>query len=87
MSQIEIATVSYTLSADYLATVGADFDFEAADDAVLAQLNTLVPTGVVVHRNGKAYADEDVADEARSIDWNDLLSRIDVDQILADNGR
>jgi hypothetical protein len=87
MSQIEIATVSYTLSADYLATIGADFDVEAVDNAILAQLNTLVPAGVVVHRNGKAFADEDAASDAASIDWTELLSRIDIDQILADHGR
>jgi hypothetical protein len=87
MSQIEIATVSYTLSADYLATIGADFDVEAADDAILMQLNAMLPAGVVVHRNGKAFADEAVAADARTIDWDQLLSRIDVDQILADHGR
>lgn len=87
MSQTEITTVPYTLSADYLATVGADFDVEAVDDAILAKLNELVPAGVVVHRNGKAYADDEVVESARSIDWDDLLGRIDVDQILADHGR
>jgi hypothetical protein len=87
MSQIEIATVAYTLSADYLATVGADFDVEAVDDAILAALNILVPPGVTVHRNGKAYADADVVEVARAIDWDELLNRIDVDQILADHGR
>lgn len=87
MSQIEIATVPYTVSADYLATVGADFNAEAIDNAVLAKLNQLVPMGVVVHRNGKAFADEDVAERARQIDWAELLKQIDLDQILADNGR
>ena len=87
MSQTEIATVAYTLSADYLATVGADFDVEAVDDAILAALNALVPPGVTVHRNGKAYADDDAVEVARAIDWDELLSRIDVDQILADHGR
>lgn len=85
MAQVEIATVPYTVSADYIATVGADFNSEAVDDAVLAQLNKLLPMGVVVHRNGKAFADEDVAEIARAIDWSDLLKQIDVDQILADN--
>jgi hypothetical protein len=87
MAQVEITTVSYTVSADYYAEVGADFDTEAVDDAVLAQLNLKLPAGVVVHRNGKAFADEEVADEARAIDWDALLASIDVDQILADNGR
>jgi hypothetical protein len=84
---IEVGLVSYTLSADYYANVGGDFDTEAVDDAILARLNELVPTGVVVHRNGKAFADPDVADIARELDWHHLLSQIDVDQILADHGR
>lgn len=87
MSQVEVGTVSYTVSADYFASVGADFDSEAVDNAVLAELNRLVPMGVVVHRNGKAYADPDVAEAARAIDWEKLLKQIDVDQILADHPR
>ncbi|RFA20587.1 hypothetical protein [Subtercola boreus] len=87
MSQIEVGIVAYTVSADYIATMGADFDSETADDTVLAELNTMVPEGVVVHRNGKVFAEEAVAEEARSIQWDDLLGRIDVEQILARSGR
>ncbi|MCU1476811.1 MAG: hypothetical protein JWQ64_1504 [Subtercola sp.] len=87
MSHVEITTVSYTVSADYYATVGADFNTEAVDDAVLARLNSMLPKGVVVHRNGKAYADREMEAEARAIDWNVLLKSIDVDQILAEHGR
>ncbi|TQL54280.1 hypothetical protein [Subtercola boreus] len=85
MSQVDVGIVSYTVSADYIAEVGADFDSEAVDDAVLAELNRLVPAGVVVHRNGRAFADESVAAEARQIDWDALLKQIDVNQILADH--
>ncbi|MEF2976952.1 hypothetical protein [Subtercola sp. YIM 133946] len=87
MSEVEITTVSYTVSADYYATVGADFDTEAVDDAVLARLNALVPAGVVVHRNGKVYAERDAEAAARAVDWRALLASIDVDQILAEHGR
>jgi len=87
MAKVEIATVPYTVSADYYAEVGADFDTEAVDDAVLTQLNLLAPEGVVIHRNGKAFADEEIADSARSIDWEALLATIDLDQILADNAK
>ena len=87
MDPIEVGVVSYTVSADYFATVGADFDSEAVDDAVLARLNKLVPAGVVVHRNGRAFADPAVAEAARAIDWAALLARINVAQILADNAR
>ncbi|MDF2442066.1 MAG: hypothetical protein JWR01_269 [Subtercola sp.] len=85
MSQIDVGIVSYTVSADYIAAVGADFDSEGVDDAVLAELNRLVPEGVVVHRNGRAFADESVAGEARKIDWDALLKRIDVNQILSEH--
>jgi len=87
MAKVEIATVPYTVSADYYAEVGADFDTEAVDDAVLAQLNLIAPDGVVIHRNGKAFADEEIAESARSIDWEALLATIDLDQILADNAK
>ncbi len=38
MSRIEAGIVAYTLSSDYYAQVGADFDTEAVDDAILAEL-------------------------------------------------
>ncbi len=87
MSQLKIATIAYTVTADYIASVGADFDVEAVDDAILARLNTLVPSGVTVHRNGDVFADENAAEGARAIDWDELLSTIPVDQILAEHGR
>jgi hypothetical protein len=87
MSRIETGIVSYTLSSDYYARVGADFDTEAVDDAILAQLNRLVPSGVTVERSGRILADEDRAEIARAIDWAALLKQIDIDQILAEHGR
>jgi len=87
MSRIETGIVSYTVSGDYLARVGADFDTEAVDDAILAELNRMLPDGIVVERSGRVLAEEERADEARAIDWDALLQRIDVDQILAEHGR
>jgi hypothetical protein len=87
MSRIETGIVSYTVSGDYLARVGADFDTEAVDDAILAELNRMLPEGIVVERSGRVLAEEERADEARAIDWDALLQRIDVDQILAEHGR
>ncbi len=87
MSRIETGIVSYTVSGDYFARVGADFDTEAVDDAILAELNRRLPDGVVVDRSGRVLADEARVDEARSIDWEALLASIDVDQILADHAR
>jgi hypothetical protein len=87
MSRIETGIVSYTLSADYYAGVGADFDTEAVDDAILAQLNRMVPVGVTVERSGRVLAEEGIAEVARTIDWPALLKQIDIDQILADHAR
>ncbi len=87
MSRIEAGIVSYTLSSDYYAQVGADFDTEAVDDAILAELNRMLPSGIVVERSGKVLADEELAEVARSLDWPALLQQIDVDQILADHAR
>ena len=85
MAKIEVGYVSYTVSADRLAAVGADFDSEAIDDAILAELNAKVGPAVEVHRDGKVFADEDVADRARQINWNELLGAIDIDQLIADH--
>ncbi|HEX3722733.1 MAG TPA: hypothetical protein VHV31_08065 [Nitrolancea sp.] len=87
MAQIEVGTVSYTVSADFFARVGADFDTEAVDDDILAELNRLAPMGVTIERDGRVLADDDVAEAARSVDWDALLARIDIDQILADHAR
>ncbi|UAJ81091.1 hypothetical protein IT072_08955 [Leifsonia sp. ZF2019] len=87
MSRIETGIVSYTVSGDYFARVGADFDAEAVDDAILAELNRLLPRGVVVERSGRVLAEEAQAEEARNLDWTALLGSIDVDQILADHAR
>ena len=82
---IEVGYVSYTVTAERLSQVGADFDSEAIDDAILAQLNAAVAPAVVVHRDGKVFADEDVAEEAKQINWNELLEQVDIDQLIADH--
>jgi hypothetical protein len=87
VAEIEVGYVAYTVSADFFAQFGADFDSEAVDDAVLAELNGYAPFGVTVHRNGKVFAEELQADSARLIDWAPLLKRIDLEQILATHGR
>lgn len=85
MAQVEVGYVSYTLTAERFAEVGADFDSEAVDDAILKTLNSRVGPDVVVHRNGKVFAEENAVAEARAIDWPTLLKEIDVDQLIADN--
>lgn len=88
MTEIELSIVPYTVSADYLATFGADFDSEAIDDAILLEVNRLAPPGVVVHRNGKAFAaDQKTAAEVGTIDWVRILTRINLDQIISEHPR
>lgn len=87
MARIEAGIVSYTVSGDYFARVGADFDTEAVDDAILAEVNRRLPEGIVVERSGRVFADESKAQEARDLDWDAILGSIDVDQILADHAR
>jgi hypothetical protein len=82
---IEVGYVSYTVTAERLSQVGADFDSAAIDDAILAELNAKVGPAVEVHRDGKIFADEDAAEKAQQINWNELLSQIDIDQLIADN--
>ena len=83
----EITTIDYTVPADVYARYGADFDTEAVNDAVLAELNAIVPEGVVVERNGRVFAEKHAEDVARGLDWKQLLDDIDLDQILAAHGR
>lgn len=83
----EITTIDYTVSADVYARYGADFDTGAVNDAVLAELNAIVPEGVHVERNGKVFAQKSVERVARELDWKQLIGSIDLDQILAAHGR
>ena len=85
MPQVEVGYVSYTLSADRLAQVGADFDAAAIDDAILAHLNVRVAPGITVRRDGKVFADEPEVERAQGIDWRSLLEEVDVDQLIADH--
>ena len=83
----EITTIEYMVPAEVYARYGADFDPEAVNDAVLAQLNSIIPEGVVVQRNGKVFAEAGVEDVARELDWKQLLDHLALDQILAAHGR
>ncbi|WP_022900523.1 hypothetical protein [Humibacter albus] len=83
----EITTIEYMVPADVYARYGADFNTEAVNDAVLAELNAIIPEGVTVQRNGRVFAEKDVEQVARDLDWRQLLGSLDLDQILAAHGR
>ena len=78
----QTGTVDYRVAADYYGDFAHEYDTEAIDAEVLAQLNILTPEGVSVAANGMVFATIEVADEAREIDWRELLDQIDVDAIM-----
>lgn len=83
----KITTVNYTVPAETYVEYGADFDTEAVDDAVLAELNARIPEGITVQRNGMVVAEPDAVQKAQDLDWAALLESIDLDQILAAHGK
>ena len=82
MTTTQIGTFDYTIPADYYGDFAHEYDTEAIDAEVLAQLNALLPDGVTIAANGMIFAEAEVADEAREIDWRELLDQIDVDAIM-----
>lgn len=78
----QTGTVDYRVAADYYGDFAHEYDTEAIDAEVLAQLNILTPEGVSVAANGMVFATIEAADEAREIDWRELLDQIDVDAIM-----
>ena len=81
MTTTQIRTIDYRVRVEYYGDFAADYDTAAIDAAVLAQLNAKVPAGVTIAADGSVYAEVEVADEAREIDWRELLDQIDVDAI------
>ena len=82
MTTTQIGTFDYTTPAEIFGDFAHEYDTEAIDAEVLAQLNILTPEGVSVAANGMVFATIEAADEAREIDWRELLDQIDVDAIM-----
>ena len=82
MTTTQIGTFDYTTPAEFFGDYAGDFDIDAINDEVLDELNAMLPCGVTVARNGMIFATIEAADEAREIDWRELLDQIDVDAIM-----
>ena len=82
MTTTQIGTFDYTIPAEFYGDYAGDFDIDAINDEVLDELNAMLPRGVTVARNGMIFATIEAADEAREIDWRELLDQIDVDAIM-----
>lgn len=78
MTTTQTGTFDYTVPAEYFGDYTGDFDMDAINAEVLDELNALLPDGVSVAANGMIFAEIDLADQAREIDFRDLLDQIDV---------
>ena len=78
MTTTQTGTFDYTIPAEYFGDYAGDFDMDAINAEVLAQLNSLLPEGITLAANGTIFAEVDLADHAREIDFRDLLDQIDV---------
>ena len=82
MTTTQIGTFDYTIPAEFYGDFASDFDTVAINAEVLAKLNALLPDGVTIAANGMIFAEAEVADAAREIDYREVLDRIDVDTIM-----
>ena len=78
MTTTQIGTFDYTIPAEFYGGYAGHFDTDAINDEVLDELNAMLPRGVTVARNGMIFAEVEMADEAREIDFAELLDAIDV---------
>ena len=82
MTTTQTGTFDYTIPAEYFGDYAADYDIDAINDAVCDALNELLPEGITIARNSMIFADIDMADEARDLDFAELLEQVDVDAIV-----
>ena len=82
MTTTQIGTFDYTIPAEFYGDFASDFDTVAINAEVLAKLNALLPDGVTIAANGMIFAEAEVADAAREIDYSEVLDQIEVDAII-----
>ena len=78
MTTTQIGTFDYTIPAEFYGDFASDFDTVAINAEVLAKLNALLPDGVTIAANGMIFAEAEVADAAREIDYREVLDRIEI---------
>jgi hypothetical protein len=78
----QTGTFDYTIPAEHYGDFAADYNTDAINDAVCDAINAMLPEGITIARNGMIFADVDKADEARELDFAELLAAVDVDAIV-----
>jgi hypothetical protein len=64
-----------------------DYDHDAIRSDYRDAIQELLPAGVVLALNGQVFAELDVADEARAINWAEIAEAVDFDAIVARHDR
>ncbi len=83
MTYTQVGNFDYTIPGEYFGDFADDFDTAAIDDDVCDAINAKLPDGVTLARNGMIFAELEVANEAREIDFAELLGAVDMEPILA----
>lgn len=71
----------------YANTFADDYDMGAIHAQFLAELNGALPPGIHVTSSGEVFADMDMADAARAIDWAAVVNGIEVALIFERNDK
>ena len=88
MTTIEITTTDILdIPGEYYGDHVDDYDHDAIRSDYRDAIQELLPAGVVLALNGQVFAELDVADEARQIDWRKIAEEVDFDAIVARHDR
>ena len=82
MTTTQTGTFDYTIPTEYYGDSAADYNIDAINAAVCDAINAMLPEGVSLARNGMIYAEVEMADTAREINYRELLDQIDVASIV-----
>ena len=84
MTSTEVANVSDLLDLSiWFGAYAGHFDVEAVTVEYVAALNELAGEGIAVTRSGVVFADLDMVDRARGIDWQALADLVDLESIAS----
>jgi hypothetical protein len=79
----QITNIAHLLDlADYAGDFLADYDMDAIRSDFIDEIQARLPSGVTLLGNGEVIADIDVDDQARELDWDEILEDIDVAPIF-----
>ena len=88
MPTTQITNIAHKLDlTDYVGEFIDDYDMDAVYCDYVSMLNGDLPDGITLTRNGDVYAEVELADEARDIDWDEFIEDHDVAPIFERHGK